>query len=176
MFLPRRAGGLAPPRPAYDDAVHPAAPRFLVDGMAVRLGKYLRCLGYDATWHAGEGTRALARRAELEGRVLLTRNSRLGTEIVPPSRCLVLASDDPVVQLRETAREFALDCEALLFTRCIRCNVALVDAEEREVADRVPEAVRARHAQFFRCPSCASVFWRGSHVVNTCAKLGLPQP
>lgn len=152
------------------------AARFLVDGMAVRLGKYLRCLGYDASWHVGEGTRALARRAEAEGRILLTRNTRLGTEIVPPSLCLVLASDDPVEQLHEVVRGFALEREARLFTRCIRCNVELEPAALSDVQARVPAAVRERQRVFFACPGCGTVFWRGSHVANTCRKLGLEPP
>jgi len=151
-------------------------PRFVVDGMVVRLGKYLRCLGYDAEWERGTGTRALARRARAEERVLLTRNTRLGTEIEPPPRWLALASEDPVEQLREVERAFGLALEAHLFTRCIRCNVELRDALPEEVGVRVCAAVRARHRLFFTCPACGTVFWRGSHVENTCRKLGLEPP
>jgi len=152
------------------------APRFLVDGMAVRLGKYLRCLGYDAEWEWGAGTRALVMRARAEERVFLTRNTRLGSEIAPPPRWLALASADPVEQLDQVARAFGLALEERLFTRCIRCNVELVAARPEEVAERVIEAVRARHRQFFACPRCGTVFWRGSHVENTCRKLGLAPP
>lgn len=150
--------------------------RFLVDGMVVRLGKYLRCLGFDAEWELGAGTRALVRRARAEERVFLTRNTRLGSEIEPPPRWLALASEDPVEQLGEVARALELALEERLFTRCIRCNVELVAARPEEVAERVLAAVRARHRQFFRCPRCGTVFWRGSHVENTCKKLGIEPP
>jgi hypothetical protein len=148
-------------------------PRFLVDSMAVRLGKYLRCLGYDAAWDVALGTRALARRAELDERIFLTRNSRLGTEIVPPPRCLVLDHDDPVEQLRAVTRAFGLDCAMRLFTRCIRCNVELVAAQTEAIEAHVPAVVRRRHQEFFACPRCATIFWRGSHVANTRRKLGI---
>jgi hypothetical protein len=151
-------------------------PRFLVDGMVVRLGKYLRCLGYDAEWERGAGTRALVRRARAEERFFLTRNTRLPGEIEPPPRWLALASADPVEQLREVAHATGLDLAARLFTRCIRCNVELRAAREDEVAERVPEVVRARHSAFFTCPSCGTVFWHSSHVENTCRKLGLELP
>jgi hypothetical protein len=153
-----------------------AAPRFLVDGMLIRLGKYLRCLGYDAEWERGTGTRALARRAAAEERVFLTRNSRLGSEIPAPPGALVLASDEPVAALRELARALDLDLATGLFTRCIRCNVALVPTAPEDVAARVPAAVRARHSRFFTCPRCGTVFWHGSHVANTCRKLGVAPP
>jgi len=153
-----------------------AAPRFLVDGMLIRLGTYLRCLGHDAEWQPGAGTRALARRAAAEERIFLTRNSRLGTEIPAPPRALVLTTDEPVAALRELLRALALDPSAHLFTRCIRCNVPLVPASPEAIAARVPEPVRARHRHFFTCPRCATVFWHGSHVANTCRKLGLEPP
>jgi hypothetical protein len=144
--------------------------------MAVRLGKYLRCLGYDAEWEHGAGTRKLVHRAWVEERILLTRNTRLGSEIRPPPRWLALASEDPVEQLGEVARAFGLELEGRLFTRCIRCNVELATARPEEVAARVSEPVRARHRLFFACPSCGTVFWHGSHVENTCRKLGLEPP
>jgi uncharacterized protein len=145
--------------------------RFLVDSMALRLGKYLRCLGYDVTWDVELGTRALARRAELEERIFLTRNTRLGTEIVPPPRCLVLLAEDPVAQLHEVTRALDLDTRTRLFTRCLRCNVPLAAASSTDVDARVPPAVRARHHEFFACPTCASIFWHGTHVANTCKRL-----
>ena len=121
-------------------------------------------------------TRALTRRADVEDRVLLTRNTHLGSEIEPPRRWLVLASEDPVEELCEVARVFALDPAERLFTRCIRCNVELVQASAEEVEAHVLPAVRARHRLFFACPSCRTVFWHGSHVMNTCAKLGIDPP
>jgi hypothetical protein len=152
------------------------APRFLVDGMLIRLGKYLRCLGHDAAWDARARTRDLARRAGAEGRVFLTRNTRLGTEIEPPPRWVAITSDDPVEQLREVERSLGLALDTHPFTRCIRCNVELRPALPEEVEARVLPAVQARQRLFFTCQSCGTVFWLGSHVANTCRKLGVVPP
>jgi len=152
------------------------APHFLVDGMAMRLGKYLRCLGYDAAWESGATTRELARQAEEQGRVLLTRNTRAGEEFRPPPAWVWLASENPVEQLHQVAAELELDLRSRLFTRCIRCNVELEGVEKEEVSDRVPERVRERHRRFWTCPSCRTIFWWGSHVENTCRKLGIEPP
>lgn len=152
------------------------APRFAVDGMAVKLGTYLRCLGYDATWNVTLRTRLLARRADAEGRWLLTRNTRVGTELPAPQRWLALAAEEPVAQLRQVVRALGLDAHHA-FTRCIRCNVVLERVSDRvEVRARVPAPVFPRHETFFRCPRCGTVFWLGSHVSRTCAKLGVPVP
>lgn len=149
-------------------------PRFLVDGMAVRLGKYLRCLGFDAAWDAAAPTRELARRAAAEERVLLTRSTRAGEEWTPPPRWVRLESEDPVAQLRQVIDGLGLDPRARPFTRCIRCNVPLEDLP-RERA-RAPRAVLERHRRFWTCPRCGTVFWHGSHVANTCRRLGLEPP
>lgn len=63
--------------------------------------------------------------------------------------------------------------EARRFTRCIRCNRALENTSQATVRERAPEAIRERYARFYRCPGCGTVFWKGSHVRNTCRELGL---
>jgi len=152
------------------------APRFCADGMAIQLGKYLRCLGYDAVWDVRLPTRLLARRAAAEGRVLLTRNTHVGEQFTVEGPLVRLASEDPVAQLREVAAAVGIDAR-WAFTRCIRCNVALDPVADLEaVRARVPAEVFPRHRRFFTCPSCGTVFWRGSHVARTCAKLGVPAP
>jgi uncharacterized protein with PIN domain len=145
--------------------------------MAVKLGKYLRCLGYDAEWDVRVPTRELARRAAAEGRVLLTRNTRVGFELEPPARWLQLTSEDAVEQLQQVVAAFDLDVRAHLFSRCILCNVALETISDRERArGRVPGRVLERYETFYACPRCGTVFWKGTHVANTCRKLGIEWP
>lgn len=150
----------------------PDRPRFAVDRMLEKLGSYLRCLGFDAAFEAGCSTATLIERADGEGRVFLTRNRHLAHHRPLPDRSLVLRSDHPVEQLGEVRAAFGLG-EERLFSRCIRCNQPLDEARREEVRSRVSEVVFRRYETFFRCPSCGTVFWKGSHVQNTCRKLGL---
>lgn len=153
------------------------APRFLVDHMLVKLGKYLRIVGLDATWHPGARSLDLVERANLEARVFLTRNARLAHQEPRADRELRVESDDPVAQLRQVLDRYDVDPRARLFTRCIRCNLPLDELDDLaglgEPAERIPPRVRERHDRFFRCPGCGTIFWRGTHVENTCRKLGL---
>jgi hypothetical protein len=72
------------------------------------------------------------------------------------------------------ARAFGLNLESGLFTQCIKCNLPLAPvAEKSAIRERVHPNVYARHAAFFTCPGCGTVFWKGSHVRNTCRKLGV---
>ena len=54
-----------------------APPRLLVDHMLIKLGKYLRIIGFDAAWDAACRTHELIKCANDEGRVFLTRNRRI---------------------------------------------------------------------------------------------------
>jgi len=152
-------------------------PRFTVDHMVIKRGKYLRIAGFDAEWDLGLRTHELSQRANAEGRVFLTRNRRLGINYPVPSRVVVLESPDPVRQLQTVVAALGLDPQADLFVRCIRCNVVLDPVPDKAaIRARVHPNVFARYARFFTCPRCGTVFWRGSHVRNTCRKLGLAAP
>ena len=149
--------------------------RFEADAMLVKLAHYLRVLGCDAACDAGASLATRIERADAQGRVFLTRSHRIGPQQRPPARMLVVESEDPVEQLREVTSAFGIDPCTHLFSRCIRCNVALVEiARDDAVAARVPQGVFATYRRFWTCPACRTVFWKGSHVSNTCRKLGLP--
>lgn len=148
--------------------------RFMVDHMVIKLGKYLRILGYDALWDRKIRTHELITKANAEHRVFLTRNTRLADQYPSPDRALVLKETDPAGQLHAVVCRFGLDTRARLFSKCIRCNVMLDPVKDREtVRPLVHPNVYARYGEFFSCPKCHTVFWKGSHVRNTCRKLGL---
>ena len=46
-------------------------------------------------------------------------------------------------------------------------------ADPGAVRGRVPGAVLERYRRFFECPACGTLFWKGTHVENTCRKLGV---
>jgi uncharacterized protein with PIN domain len=147
---------------------------FTVDHMLIKLGKYLRILGFDAAWNKEVRTHALIERANAEGRIFLTRNTHIADQYPQPAKILVLNETDPVKQVHFVIQKFQLDPQARLFSKCIRCNVFLEKVGNKEtVRERVHPNVYERFADFFKCPQCGTVFWKGSHVANTCRKLGL---
>jgi uncharacterized protein len=149
--------------------------RFMIDHMLIKLGKYLRILGYDAEWDLSLRTHELITRANLENRIFVTRNAHLDGRYPMPARRLVLRETDPVLQLEIVVAEFGLDVQARLFSKCIRCNVALdVVPDKNAIRDRVHPHTFAQYDRFYSCPRCGTVFWKGSHVRNTCRKLRLP--
>lgn len=151
--------------------------RFMIDHMLIKLGKYLRILGLDAAWDSRVRTHALIARANAENRVFLTRNTHIAEQYPHPGHLFVLPETDPVKQLEIVMGEFKLDPQVKLFSKCIRCNAFLEKVGDKEsVRMKVHPNVYARFAEFFTCPKCGTVFWKGSHIANTCRKLGLQQP
>lgn len=152
-------------------------PCFMMDHMVIRLGKYLRISGYDADWDLGIRTHDLIQRANLADRYFVTRNTHIREQFPPVLKLILIPDPDPVRQFNTLVKTLDLDTRSGLFSRCIRCNVALERlADKRGLEAQVHPSVLARQHQFFRCPCCGTVFWHGSHVTNTCRKLSLPPP
>jgi len=150
---------------------------FMIDHMLIKLGKYLRIIGYDALWDQQIRTHALIARANAEGRIFLTRNTHIAEQYPHPEKIFILKETDPVKQFRIVAERFQLDPREKLFSKCIRCNVFLGKVGDREnIRAFVHPNVYARFTDFFTCPKCGTVFWKGTHVANTCRKLGLAKP
>lgn len=136
-------------------------PRFLADAMLGRLARWLRILGYDAAYDPAEDEDLLAR-AQQEGRILLTRDTRLVRRRRLP-RHLFIESDEVLVQVRQVLSALGLPCTAGPARRCLRCNVPIEPCSKDEVAGRVPEFVWSQHQAFWRCPACERIYWPGTH-------------
>lgn len=144
----------------------------MVDHMLIKLGKYLRILGYDAEWDTKLRTHELIWRANSEGRIFLSRNRHIPRQYPMPVHLIYIEMIDPVEQLATICSMLSLDTTSRLFSRCIRCNVELNRVVDKEdVKSYVHPNVYIRYDTFYRCPSCGTIFWKGTHVRNTCLKL-----
>ena len=136
--------------------------RFVADVHLAGLARRLRLLGFDCVL-AGDGPdEAIARHAEREQRIVLTRDRELlKHRRVERGRYVRSLRTD--AQAREVV--YALDLRGHLrpFTRCLECNGELREARADEVAVRVPPAVAAVQRDYARCAGCGRVYWPGSH-------------
>jgi uncharacterized protein with PIN domain len=140
--------------------------KFLVDRMLGKLAKDLRLLGYDTFYFKGENPLELIDLGRREGRVILTRNSRL-TPRRPEDQIVQITEDDPALQLRQLVcgDRIQLD-EDCLFSRCLLCNAVLEKVSRQEVEGKVPDFIFHQHKAFVRCPRCQKIYWRGTHQEN----------
>jgi len=139
-------------------------PRFLCDEMLVQLGHWLRAAGYDTliARHRAQD-RSLVARAMIDGRILLTRDRKLG-EIRDAGDCAILLQGEKIVDwVRELTPRLGLDWTLRPFSRCLVCNTALEPAPELARA-RLPPAVLATVAEINYCRQCDKLYWAGGHV------------
>jgi uncharacterized protein with PIN domain len=136
---------------------------FAVDWMLGRLARWLRVLGHDVAWGPHLRRKALVACARREGRLLVTRDTRLLRDPhLPPH--VFITQDRFRDQLRELAARVPLGVAP--FTRCLECNRPLQPVDRDAVADRVPPYVRDTAPRFQRCPGCARVYWPATHYAN----------
>src|SRR5690242_17506426 len=138
-------------------------PTFVVDAMLGRLARWLRVLGWDATFDPALSDRAHVELAAARDCVLLTRDRHLLREL-RPHRAIEIRSDVPLEQLRQVVEALALEPPAELFTRCLVCNTPLVDVPSSAYATLVPPASRGLPGPVRQCPTCERVYWPGSHA------------
>ncbi|HWE61752.1 MAG TPA: Mut7-C RNAse domain-containing protein [Chloroflexota bacterium] len=142
------------------------SPAFLVDQNVASLARRLRWLGYDAAEDPAADDARLVVRAELERRMLLTRDRGILQRRPVASgavSALWLRSDDPWQQLAQVVQDTGIDPVRYAFSRCVRCNVPLEPAPPAVAVAAVPPFVARTQTQFTRCPNCGRFFWRGTH-------------
>jgi uncharacterized protein with PIN domain len=148
-------------------------PRFIADVMLGRLAKWLRIAGFDVLYSNRFSDDELIAISSREGRVLLSRDTRLLVR-KPVKEFIYLQSQDVQMQIRQVFESMHILRLSFLLTRCLSCNEALVEAARESVRGSVPAFVYETQSHFKSCPRCRRIFWAGTHrssVVRTMEKL-----
>lgn len=145
--------------------------KFLCDEMLGGLARWLRAAGYDAAMpEPGTPDRALVDQARAQGRILLTCDRALLDIKGAPDVTHMLDTDTLEgwsIDLRET---LGVNWLAAPFTRCLVCNVELIEADADAMA-AMPEEARNGTGPHRQCPKCARGYWPGSHAKRMTARL-----
>jgi len=142
--------------------VPPEKYQFIADAMLGRLARWLRFLGYDTLYYPDITDSNLIMIAREQGRVILTRDTRL-VKIKGLNHYVLISSNDSFHQLLDLIGKLQLT-QFHLFSRCVACNGQLMKVSDKsEVKDVVPEFIFQQITMFSRCRSCGRIFWEGSH-------------
>jgi len=149
-------------------------PKFIVDHNVGKLARWLRLMGYDARFFDGDDDSELVAIAKAEGRVILSRDTRImerrlitGGQI----KAVLIDSDQPERQIRQVMDTLGLGSRFKPFTICLECNQPLVERGKDEVAELVPPYVFKTQNYFMQCPNCRRIYWRGTHWQSMIKKL-----
>jgi hypothetical protein len=148
-------------------------PRFIADVMLGRLAKWLRIAGFDVLYSNKFSDEELIAISNREGRVLLSRDTRLLIRR-PVKEFIFLESQDIQPQIRQVFETMHISGLPSLLSRCLACNEALVETTRESVRASVPVFVYKTQNRFKCCPRCGKIFWAGTHrssVIRTLEKL-----
>jgi uncharacterized protein with PIN domain len=136
-----------------------------VDANVGKLARWLRMLGYDTAFVRDIDDDELIEIGLKEGRVLLTRDTQVmlrRTVAGGTVKAMLLSEDDPKLQMRRVIAGMNLDRRDE-FTRCLECNERLIARNKDEVESLVPPYVYKTQTQYYQCPICGRIYWRGTH-------------
>ena len=141
-------------------------PKFIVDRNVGKLTGWLRLMGYDTRFFDGDDDSELVAIAKAEGRVILSRDTRIMKRRLITSgqiKAVLIDSDRPERQIHQVVDALSLDSRFRPFSLCLECNQTLVERGKDEVAELVPPYVFKTQNQFMQCPNCQRIYWRGTH-------------
>ena len=148
--------------------------KFIVDFNAGKLVTWLRMMGYDSALFTGGDDRRMVKIALNEGRTILTRDTQVmnfGVVENGKVKAVYIISEDPEAQIRQVVETLHLDTRTGLFSLCLECNRPLVERTKEQVQGRVPPHVFEIQEQYFECPSCQRIYWKGTHWEHMMQKL-----
>lgn len=137
--------------------------------MLFRLARWLRAAGYDATLaDPGEPDAGVLARAVDEERWLITRDRALLQRRAAAGRAVLVDGDTVAAQAASLSHVMArhgasIDWLAAPMSRCLVCNVPVVEADRDATAAAVPASVRTRGLPVRQCPRCHRLYWPGGH-------------
>lgn len=136
--------------------------KFVLDVHLGKLAKALRMLGFDTSYHNSYTDKYIATLAEAENRIVLTRDvGLLKHKII--ERGYWLRSQHPEEQLLEVIKYFGLKEYFRPLTRCLVCNSGLQQVDKNSVYNLLPPKTKLYFHEFYRCPDCLRIYWKGSH-------------
>ena len=147
--------------------------KFIADVMVGKLARWLRILGFDVAYSNTYEDDEVIRLAEIENRVILTRDRPLAAR-VRNAPYLLIASDHYKEQVRQVITTFGLK-DFKVFSRCIECNWPLKEVDKEAAFERVPPFVYLTQERFAMCPSCNRVYWHGTHADQMLKRLPIDQ-
>lgn len=132
--------------------------RLLADFMLGKLARELRLLGIDCAYQKEPDFESTLRKAKKEDRILLTRNTKLRNK-----ESVIFIESEKVAEQVEQFLKIFHDLAINPMTRCLNCNVVLVETDKASVKLKVPFYVYQTQERFYTCPNCGRIYWRGTH-------------
>ncbi|TXK45753.1 hypothetical protein FVR03_12085 [Pontibacter qinzhouensis] len=140
----------------------PVTPAFILDVHLGKLSKSLRLLGFDTLYQNDYTDGAIAQLASEQHRIVLTRDVGL-LKYKSIKWGYWLRSQHLEEQLTEVLSYFRLASKFNAFSRCLICNSPIAPVPKATVLTQLPPKTMLCFDEFYQCPTCQRVYWKGSH-------------
>jgi uncharacterized protein len=140
-------------------------PKFVSDVHLGRLTKYLRMMGLDVSYKNNFNDDEIVKLSLKERRAILTKDRGIlkRNEVTHGYWIRTIKVEE---QVEEVLKRFDLQKEIKEFTRCIECNKLLKPIKKEAIINQLPPKVTQSQNEFFHCPSCNKVYWKGTHYLH----------
>lgn len=139
---------------------------FAADRTLGKLSKWLRILGFDTIFESDYSSEWFYEHLEPH-RILITRTGKIRRMFVR-HRLVFIEANGLFEQLAQVIDELAITPNDIrLFSRCLKCNTAIIDIDTEDVFGLVPDYIYETHDRFQTCRQCDRIYWSGSHTERT---------
>jgi len=137
-------------------------PKFVADVHLGRLTRYLRMMGFDVSYKNNFDDDEIVRVSLKEKRAILTKDRGI-LKRRDVTHGFWIRSTKVEEQAKEVLSRFDLKKEIKEFSRCIECNDSLKSIKKEIIIKQLPPKVAAAQYEFYKCPSCNKIYWKGTH-------------
>ena len=139
--------------------------KFICDHMLSRLGKWLRAAGYDTMMiMASISDREVLSLALTTDRLLITRDRHFLEMKAAYPFLIYLKSNHFEACIKELNQKIKINWLYAPFTRCLICNTPLEKPSSSDFLEQLPPSIRQKKNEFWYCPFCHRLYWKGSHT------------
>ena len=136
------------------------------------LAKWLRIYGFDTLYaNANLDDIGILEIAKSENRVIISRDKNM---IIRARRDNInnisILSTNINKQIKTVFQKIKYDKKKLL-SRCIICNLLVQNIDKKDVKEKVPNRVFENNNEFWICPKCKKIYWKGTHYENMVKKI-----
>ena len=143
---------------------------FAADRTLGKLVKWLRILGFDTTFEI-DFPADLFYEHLAKDRIVLTRTGTIKKQF-SAHRLVFITSNYLDVQLKQVIAEIGIcPADTRPFSRCLHCNVPIVNADPDDVCGLIPDYIYETHKEFHKCLQCHRIFWSGSHTKRSLERI-----
>jgi len=139
--------------------------KFIVDGMLGKLARWLRMLGYDTEYSGDISDDEILRIALREGRIILTRDYEFFKRAnLNGAKAIFIKGKTNAEKLAYLSKQINIRLKIdINKSRCPKCNAKIELISKEKIKDKVHEATYRFYNEFWQCPRCGQIYWKGSH-------------